>query len=250
MTIFIQNIVNFHTTTKFSFHNVIYIFLETYHQDIIYSLATLRNVIEWRLKIFFNAETEPPVYFDQANWAVQVGPQNSIFTKFNLEEYIIFMLALAPHVQPNFIDQIIQQHLPNGGDFPEMGGVKGTNHRCMIPTGETALFILAGNDLEKRREMMKYFSPEHFFYKESLLYLENVKEGEPAMSGKIILQPEYIDLFILGTVSKPTFSPEFPAKLITTKMEWEDLVLNEKTARQIEDIKIWLHYNSIFMQDW
>ena len=99
-------------------------------------------------------------------------------------------------------------------------------------------------------EIMKYFSADHFFYKESILYLESVKEGEPAMSGKIILHPEWIDLCTLGIVSKPTFSPDFPAKLVTTKMEWEDLILNEKTSGQIDEIKIWLRYNTIFMQDW
>ena len=70
------------------------------------------------------------------------------------------------------------------------------------------------------------------------------------MSGKIILQAEFVDLFTLGTVSKPTFSPDFPAKLVTTRMEWEDLIINKKTAEQLNDIKIWLCYNSILMQDW
>ena len=223
--------------------------MESKPQHIIQSLDTLHKVIEGRLKIFFNGEPEPALY-EQHNFAGQDSPQSSIFTRFNAEEYIIFMLALVPHIQPNFIDQLIQQHLPGGGDFPEIGGVKGTNHRSMLPTGETALFILAGNDIGKRMELLNYFSSGHFFYEESILYLESVKEGEPAMSGKIILQPEWIDLCTLGTVSKPTFSPDFPAKLINTKMTWADLVINEKTACQINDIKIWLHYNTIFMEEW
>ncbi|MEO8853743.1 MAG: ATP-binding protein, partial [Ginsengibacter sp.] len=166
------------------------------------------------------------------------------------EEWLIILMALVPHITSNFFDPIIQKFLPNGGDFAELGGVKGTNYRGMIPTGETALFILAGSDIEKRTEIMKYFSPDHFFYKESILYLESVKEGEPAMSGKIIMHPEFVDLFTLGIVSKPTFSPDFPAKLVTTKMDWEDLIINKRTAEQLNDIKIWLRYNSILMQDW
>src|ERR1700749_529791 len=51
------------------------------------------------------------------------------------ETWIAVMMALMPHVQPNFFESIILEHLPNGGDFSEIGGVKATNHRGMLPTG-------------------------------------------------------------------------------------------------------------------
>ncbi|MGN6532848.1 MAG: ATP-binding protein [Ginsengibacter sp.] len=178
------------------------------------------------------------------------GLKNLIPQIKSKEEWLIILIALVPHITSNFFESIIQKFLPNGGDFTELGGVKGTNYRGMIPTGETALFILAGNDIARRLDIMKYFSSDHFFYKENILYLESVKEGEPSMSGKIILQPELVDLFTFGTMAKPAFSPDFPAKLVSTKMEWEDLILNEKTLSQIQDIKIWLRYNNIFMHDW
>ena len=122
-----------------------------------------------------------------------------------------------PHIQPNFIDSIVQLHLPNGGEFPEIGGVKGNNHRGTIPTGETALFVLAGNDVLKRMHASYYFSPGHFFAKENILQLESLRDGEPRMSGKIILQQEYIDLFTIGTITKPAFGPDFPAKIFLPK---------------------------------
>lgn len=215
------------------------------------SLDQLRTIISGQLETYFQDRTVKPICQICPGDIDSMGHLKELFPQINSkEEWFIILLALVPHLTSNFFESIIQKFLPNGGDFAELGGVKGTNYRGMIPTCETALFILAGNDIEKRMEAMKYFSPEHFFYKESILYLESVKEGEPAMSGKIIMQPEWIDLCTLGTVSKPTFSQDFPAKLITTKMEWEDLILHEKTSRQINDIKIWLHYNTIFMQDW
>ena len=33
-------------------------------------------------------------------------------------------------------------------------------------------------------------------------------------------------------------------------MDWEDLVLNPKTAQPISDIKIWLHHNATFLKEW
>ncbi len=168
----------------------------------------------------------------------------------NYDETIILLTALAPHVQPAIFDNAIQEMLPKGGDFPEFGGVKGSNTRYMLPTGDTALFLLAGTDIEKRTHSLKYLAPSHWFFKDNVLWLENVKEGEPRMSGKLMLQQEYVDLLTTGIVSKPSFSPDFPAKLVTTKLDWDDLVITQKTAQQISDIKTWLNHNATFFKEW
>lgn len=165
------------------------------------------------------------------------------------EESVIVILGLLPHLQSNFFENIILQHFPQGGEFPELGGVKGTNHRGMLPTGETAQFILAGNDIEQRLRIAEYFSPDHFFFKQNILTLEPVKEGEPRMSGRIILSQEYVDLLTVGKVSSPVFSPEFPAKLTETQMTWDDLVLRPTTQAQIDDIKMWLEHHETLQED-
>ena len=95
--------------------------------------------------------------------------------QLNREEYIMLLLALVPHVHPNFLDNLIQTHLPQGGDFAEMGGVKGNNHRGMLPTGETVQFILAGSDLEKRLCIQKMLQDESILVKENILWLEQVR---------------------------------------------------------------------------
>ncbi|MDY6994617.1 MAG: ATP-binding protein, partial [Pseudomonadota bacterium] len=97
----------------------------------------------------------------------------------NFEEFTLLILALVPHLQPGFFSNIIAEHLPEGGDFPEFGGVKALNHRGILPTGETAQFILAGNDLEKRLEVQRILSHEHWFAQKYMLWLEPVFEGEP-----------------------------------------------------------------------
>lgn len=226
--------------TQYSFNNIIV------------SVSFLQEVMHRRLRNFFQKEQEAPFTFPE----IQMEPGNSPLHHFlvqyqpNLEEYIIILLALVPYIQPTLLDTTIQQYLPNGGDFPEIGGVKGVNHRSMLPTGETALFILAGTDIEKRMHAMRYFSGDHYFAKDSILHLESIRDGEPGMSGKIVMQTEYVDLLTIGTVTRPTFSPDFPAKLVTTKMQWDDLVLSQKTAQQINDIKIWLNHNVTFLDEW
>ncbi|MDU9050614.1 MAG: ATP-binding protein [Candidatus Electrothrix sp. Rat3] len=168
----------------------------------------------------------------------------------DFSEFTLLLLALAPHLHPNFFGQIIAEHLPEGGDFPEFGGVKATNHRGILPTGETAQFILAGDNLEHRLAVQQLLGPDHWFAQHHILGLEAVPVGEPAMSGRLTLDAEMVELLTLGTVSRPRFSMDFPAEYIDTQMEWDDLVLNPKTLRQISEIETWISHNDTLMKEW
>ncbi|GAB2835088.1 hypothetical protein GCM10027043_41680 [Ferruginibacter profundus] len=169
--------------------------------------------------------------------------------QLTIEEYIILLIALVPHVQPTFFENIVSEFLPQGGDFTEFGGVKATNQRSILPTGETVLFILAGNDMQRRLQLQQLFSPDHFFYKQNILWLEHVKDGEPVMSGKLLLGTEWVDKFLFNKETAPKFSPEFPAKKLSSQMTWDDLVLTPQTKEEIDHIKIWLSHNSTLLND-
>jgi SpoVK/Ycf46/Vps4 family AAA+-type ATPase len=51
-------------------------------------------------------------------------------------------------------------------------------------------------------------------------------------------------------LSKPSFSIDFPAKLITTQLRWEDLVLPNHTLEQIDEIKTWVTHSHVLMNEW
>ncbi|MBX2829118.1 MAG: ATP-binding protein [Flavobacteriaceae bacterium] len=166
------------------------------------------------------------------------------------EEGLIILMALAPHIMPGFYDDILKELYPDGGEFPEWGGVKDDTYRSMQPTGETIQYILGGNDMKKRLAVLDYFNENHWFFKEQLLYIAPVNEGMPFMSGKVIVPPESLHLLMYGEELKPRFGPDFPAKEITTKMEWEDLVLNAQTFEQIHQIRLWIKHKHLLRNDW
>ncbi|MVO09645.1 AAA family ATPase [Flavobacterium sp. TP390] len=166
------------------------------------------------------------------------------------EEAVILLLALVPHVIPNFFDEIIKEIYPEGGDFPEFGGIRLDNHRGMLPTGETVQYILAKNDLNYRLEIQQIFSQEHWFFKQNIVLLEEVKDGEPLMSGKIILPKEMVHLLCYGETIKPKFGTNFPAKEVTTLMKWEDLIVNETVLSQIKQIKLWIKHQKTLLEEW
>ncbi|MFY9152175.1 MAG: ATP-binding protein [Prolixibacteraceae bacterium] len=165
-------------------------------------------------------------------------------------EVVTLIMALLPHISPEYLSSIISDYLPNGGEFPEFGGVKGKNHRGILPTGETVLYVLAGRDPELRNKLLPLFAEDHLFARKEILYLEEVPAGEPRMSGKLIMDQEYVELFTTGKISKPKLSCDFPAQYIETDLVWDDLILNKKTSSQIAEIETWLNHNEVLLNDW
>jgi AAA+ superfamily predicted ATPase len=207
-------------------------------QEIIHLLELLSALIHTRLEDHFKNTDAVPLRIEPL---IQLN-ENSFFLdskEYGQSERLLVLLAIAPQLQPSFYDDIIKGFLPQGGDFAEFGGVRGTNHRGLLPTGETAQFILAGDDLEKRLELL------HLLMEGKL-----VKEGEPVMSGRLVLSEEWLSKTLLGKEIPPRFGPDFPAKLITTKMDWNDLIINSKTTQQIQDIKVWLDNHKALLHDW
>ena len=165
-------------------------------------------------------------------------------------EVILLLLTLIPHLLPSFYTKIIEEYVPEGGEFPEFGGVKGKSHRGILPTVETALYILSGNYIANRLLNRSYILYENRLIKNKIISVGKVSEGEPLTSAKLILSEEYVHLFLTGKELKPQLSQDFPASLITTDLEWDDLVLQEKTLNDVKEIENWLAYKEILMNDW
>jgi hypothetical protein len=186
------------------------------------------------------------------NLSVFIDDTQSEFIKYGVElspdQCMLFLIAYIPHIHPNFYDEIIKEAMPQGGDFPEFGGVRGSNHRGLLPTGETTQFILAGGDIPKRMQVQQLLT-DGVLINQGILSLEAVKDGEPLMSGRLILDQEWMSRMSSGEESTPKFSPDFPAKKVSTAMTWDDLVLNNYTQTQLNDIIIWVEHNNTLMQD-
>lgn len=170
--------------------------------------------------------------------------------KLNEEEILIATLAIAPHVNAGFLAGIISNLFPNGGEFAEFGGVKGKTHRGILPTGETALYILAGNDPSERMEIKKLIDGSSRLSEQSIVSLGPVSEGEPMISGILCVDHETMEMMTTGRPVKPSLNMDFPAALIETGMTWEDLILNKGTLDEVKEIETWLQFNNVILEDW
>ncbi len=212
-----------------------------------HEISWVGQLIQWRLtEAFKNGDSHATLNEIQPIPADNLsGPYAAFVTKQQLsfEERFLLAITLVPHVSPNFIDDLLLNELEQQGDFPQLGGLRGVNFRGFQPTLETALFILAGDDLSYRLKVQSQFISGKYFNGKQIVFLGKVSKGEPITSGKLMMEQEYIDLFSMGVYTKPQFSPEFPAELLQTTMEWDDLVLNEQTLKQIKHLEMWLKHH-------
>jgi len=173
-----------------------------------------------------------------------------VHNRLSVSERLVLLLALIPHIRPQLLDPLWGINEATDRGFSEVGGVHGTTHGGFIPTGETAVFLLAGNDLEVRFAIMRLFEGDQLFARQAVLQLAPVAAGEPLLSGPLLLSREYISRFTTASEQKPDFNAEFPARLIETQREWSDLILPAFTLEQLQEIREWILYGDRLLHEW
>ena len=166
------------------------------------------------------------------------------------ESQLLVMLALAPSLRPDFFDRILQQVLPGAGEYPQFGGLRGRQHREFIPTGDTALFLLAGDDLDARARWQTLLCGDHPLVQKGIVYLEEPVEGDPPMSGRLVLDSDYAERFVSGKVRAPRLSMRFPAQRLDSALGWNDVVLPPRTLAEIRELENWIRHGDVLMHQW
>jgi SpoVK/Ycf46/Vps4 family AAA+-type ATPase len=124
------------------------------------------------------------------------------------------------------------------------------NHAGFWPTAETAAFVLAGSDLERRFAVQALFDPEHFFRRERMLEMDDARPAQSLFSTALTLGKEYLFRITTGSGYKPAFSRAFPATRITTEQDWDDLILPAQVLHEVEEVRAWIQHRDTLMRDW
>ncbi|MFT3910816.1 MAG: ATP-binding protein [Ferruginibacter sp.] len=225
----------------------------------------LEQLIKHRLNFYFpsdkpNNANDPddsimPPFPEIKTWSL---PWQDFIQKNNLQdkqdELVLLLIGITPHIEPGLFDRAIEQKINGSRDFPGIGGVRGKNCRFFLPTGETVLFLIAGEDIKRRLQVQQIFGAEHLFWEKKITWLEDMQHGEPSMHGRLIISPDYVDLLTYGRHTSPQFSISFPAKKIAPEKKddpstFEDLVIAKELHGQIGELKNWLKFNDHLLDD-
>lgn len=224
--------------------------------DLEADLEWLAQLLERRLSSYFAAGSSSPVLPANDTPPPLLTAQSSSYARFILQhrltpaERAVLLLALAPHLRPQLLDVLWTRNEATQRSFSEFGGVLNSNQSAFLPTGETAVFLLAGDDLAARLTAARLLEPNHRLARLDLLQLATVAPHEPALSGALQLNRRFLGLITRGSETLPTFDQHFPARRVQTNLAWDDLVLPHNTLEQLEEIRSWLLYGGRLLHDW
>ena len=214
----------------------------------------LIRVINARMQSYFDGEEAPEFNLeDHPSPALKgISDYSRLLADAGLKqaERITFMLAMIPHLQPGILDIFFARNAQYERGYTEFGGVKGNYFSGILPTAETAMFILAANDIHLRQRYMNMFDQDHVFASKHILWLNNPHSGEPMTSGVLSISDDIVDLLTAGKIRKPRFNIDFPASRVTSELEWKDLVLDHSTLEQLSEIKAWIEHGKTLLNDW
>jgi hypothetical protein len=165
-------------------------------------------------------------------------------------ERLLLALALVPHLRPQALDMLFLRNRNLDRGFTEFGGWKGRTHGGFLPTWETAAFLVAGTDLGKRFAVLALLDAAHPLMRRDVLRVEHDAPGEPRLSGTLTVSPEFLARITTGAVQKPDYDVSFPAKLVTTRLTWDDLVLARPVHDEIAGIRTWATHGDSLLGDW
>lgn len=221
--------------------------------DLAADLAWLQSVIAQRFAVYHDADVAaapPPP--PPALSATGTGHYGALIAEHRLgiTERLAIMLALAPSLAPEVLDPFLLQNAATGRRFTEFGGIIGQAHGGLLPTVETLLFLVAGNDLGKRQAVRRCVSPGAPLLAAGVIAIDQRHPDEPPAAAVLRLSREYLDVLLTGADHIFTASDGFPAERITTPLDWDDLVLNGETHAQIGMVANWIRHGPTLMGEW
>lgn len=213
--------------------------------ELIDELNWLESCIDIRIKrsssSLENDLPPPPVIAAGSAYASFVQSNN-----LSANERLVLALCLAPHLRPNMFNELAD----DVEIFRRVKLAKSQSGIALLPTAETALFIIAGEDIDLRLRAGVIFETEHLFYKQSVISIGETPKEEPVFNGIISLSSSFADLFIRNKYSRPRFSSDFPAHLLQTRLDWDDLLLMPSTKARLEEAKAYLRHYQTLVSEW
>ena len=217
-------------------------------------VAWLERVLEARVAHYFEGSSTPWSREGLAPPDLEEDPSGfaEVVRGYGLgfEERVVLGLALLPHIRPQLLDLFLIRNKNLDRGFAEFGGRTGAAHGGFLPTLETAAFVVSGDDLETRFQLAALFDPDHPLLRDRVLLVEHAGGAEPFFSAALSVSSETLDRVTTGALHRPDYSIRFPAKRITTELDWEDLVVEPSVMDEITRLTAWLEHADTIMDDW
>lgn len=220
-------------------------------QQLQLELAWLASAIDARIRHYFAADgspftcPEPPRLAPSSRHGALVARLGC-----STEPRLALALALAPHLAPQLLDVFFLRNQQIDRGFTECGGLRGVQHAGFLPTVETALFLLAGDDLAERLRVEHQVLGDAPLRTLGVLLPTEAPPGEPASSAALAVAPEFVRHLLHDGTPRPDLGPTFPARRLSTRLTWSELVLDPSALAEVETIAAWARHHRVLLDDW
>ena len=212
-------------------------------------LKWLEKLIEIRVEAFqkSNSEYDTKPLNDLSNFD-DIYSNIIKHYEFSDLERAIFIVAFANYFYNHIFDPILDLKLK----FPNRTQIGGqlSKQTQFSPNLEFICFLLTVQSLESRLHCFDIFKGNSSLFKFSILDFDFESHTSSIWTKAFSISHDYSQLILTGSVSKPDYSLEFPAKLLSTNSTWSDLVLPDSTLNDLNEIVSWYQNENKIRRDW
>lgn len=170
------------------------------------------------------------------------GPYKNVVDEYALDDFgrLLLITGFAALYSPEtfsplLITDPISHQLPSniGGQYSKM-------KNQFSPTFRTALFLFAGTDDSQYSSCLSTLHRGHVLLKEQIIYGKSIMGGSNFIANDLIeIDEEYLAYFLDGTKPRLDHGHQFPASLISTNRNLDDLIVKDSIKGQFKPI---IHY--------
>ncbi|RLA81825.1 MAG: ATP-binding protein [Epsilonproteobacteria bacterium] len=210
----------------------------------------LRALIENRIANHFQDNVK--LMDDSRNFDISPSFYEKFIDRYDLtmSEQKVIALALSYYIAPSLLDIFLTKNESTNVPFVEFGGFLRDDFSGFIPTIRTALFLLAGNNTKEYIEKMKLFENSNTLFMKGLLDRSRLRDDISLLDTQLVLSLDSINSILYGKDIEHEYTAKFPAILMKSSYEWEDLILQKHTKEHLLELDMWLNHKDTLLHEW
>ncbi|MEW6346960.1 MAG: ATP-binding protein [Paraburkholderia sp.] len=193
------------------------------------------------------ARIPAPELRDETTWYAQIVREHAT----ELDERVTLALALAPYLRPQLLDPLFARNPNLERAFSEFGGTSRGAHVGFWPTYETAAFVIGGGlALERRINLTRLADASHPLREARILHLEQAEHVSNWFAAPLQVDPLALSRITSGVERRPEYSNTFPARRLSTPLDWSDLVLQAGVRAEVDELRAWIEHSATLLDTW
>ncbi|MGL5891680.1 MAG: hypothetical protein ACRC3B_17440, partial [Bacteroidia bacterium] len=200
-------------------------------------------------------------YAEQADWTQLVppdltneqGPYAALVNHFKLgsEERLLLILSISRQINADALKSFAAIAIEDPDLLRKSGCFVTTPNMALVISLNTVLSIIAGNNIILRQlAMNKLVHNSKLDYEQVIEFQDPPNYSHQLGDGEKtpVIAREYALFLQTGKPPRPDFGEGFPAQLISTKLDWDHLIVPEPTMNEVRLAMRWMSHGSAVIE--